>query len=51
VLGSYPVLTITDARAQAERVFKYTRAHGAAAKSNPAVDAREAMQALSKKKR
>lgn len=38
-------------RQRAERVFKYARAHGAAAKSNPAVDVREAMQALPKKKR
>lgn len=38
-------------RQRAERVFKYARAHGAAIKSNPALDVREAMQSLPKKKR
>ena len=38
-------------RQRAERIFKYARAHGAAAKTNPAIDVREAMAALPRKAR
>ncbi|MEH3123015.1 MAG: integrase arm-type DNA-binding domain-containing protein [Sphingomonas phyllosphaerae] len=38
-------------RQRAERIFKYARAHGSAAKSNPAIDVREAMAPLPKKRR
>lgn len=43
--------TVRRLRQRVERVFKYARAHGSAAKSNPAVDVREAMRPLPKKRR